>query len=111
MHFDLTVIIPTFNEEENIERMVFAVDTICKAHKITEEILVVDDNSSDNTITIVKRLMADHPFLHLIIRTQNPGLSPSIYDGIINAKADLVQCIDCDFSHPPGKNSDFLPYP
>ena len=73
MHFDLTVIIPTFNEEENIERMVLTVDTICKAHNITEEILVVDDNSYDNTITIVKSLMADHPFLHLIIRTRNRG--------------------------------------
>jgi len=103
MHFDLTVIIPTFNEEENIERMVLAVDTICKSHNITEEVLVVDDNSIDNTITIVKSLMADHPFLHLLVRTENPGLSPSIYDGIINAEVDLVQCIDCDFSHPPEK--------
>jgi dolichol-phosphate mannosyltransferase len=103
MRIDLTVIIPTFNEEENIEKMIITVDSICKAHNITEEILVVDDNSNDRTITIVKRLIADHPFLHLLIRTQNPGLSPSLFDGINNAKADLVQCIDCDFSHPPEK--------
>ena len=43
MLYDLTVIIPTFNEEENIEKMIVTVDTICRAHKITEEILVVDD--------------------------------------------------------------------
>jgi dolichol-phosphate mannosyltransferase len=103
MDFDLTVIIPTFNEEENIEKMVFTVDAVCKTHNISEEILVVDDSSDDNTIAIVKRLMNDHPFLHLLIRTQNPGLSPSIYDGINNAKSDLVQCLDCDFSHPPEK--------
>jgi dolichol-phosphate mannosyltransferase len=103
MHFDLTVIIPTFNESENIEKMVVTVDAICKAHAITEEILVVDDSSYDSTIAIVKRLMVDHSFLRLIIRTQNPGLSPSLYNGIINARADLVQCIDCDFSHPPEK--------
>lgn len=103
MRFDLTVIIPTFNEEDNIEKMIMTVDSICKAHYITEEILVVDDNSNDRTITIVKKLIADHPFLHLLIRTQNPGLSPSLFDGINNAKADLVQCIDCDFSHPPEK--------
>jgi dolichol-phosphate mannosyltransferase len=103
MHFDMTVIIPTFNEEDNIERMIVTVNAICKANDITEEILVVDDSSCDTTITIVKRLMADHPFLRLIIRTQNPGLSPSLYEGIINAGADLVQCIDCDFSHPPEK--------
>ncbi len=103
MHFDLTVIIPTFNEEENIEKMVLAVDSVCRAHNISEEILVVDDSSADNTITIVKRLMDGNPFLHLLIRTQNPGLSPSIYDGIKEAGSDLVQCLDCDFSHPPEK--------
>jgi len=103
MHFDLTVIIPTFNEEENIEKMVLAVDTICRAYNITEEILVVDDSSDDSTIAIVKRLIDDYPFLHLLIRTQNPGLSPSLYDGINNAKSDMVQCLDCDFSHPPEK--------
>jgi dolichol-phosphate mannosyltransferase len=103
MHFELTVIIPTFNEEENIEKMVLTVDGICKAHNILEEILVVDDSSQDSTIDIVKRLMADRQFLHLLIRTHNPGLSPSLYDGIINAKSDLVQCLDCDFSHPPEK--------
>jgi dolichol-phosphate mannosyltransferase len=103
MKFDLTVILPTFNEAENIEKMVITVDAICKAYNITEEILVVDDSSNDSTIVIVKKLMDDHPFLNILIRTQNPGLSPSIYDGIINAKADLVQCIDCDFSHPPEK--------
>ena len=107
MHFDLTVIIPTFNEEDNIEKMIVTVDAICKVHDIAEEILVVDDSSGDSTITIVKTMMSDHPFLHLIIRTQNPGLSPSLYEGIINAKADLVQCIDCDFSHPPEKIPDF----
>jgi len=103
MHFDLTVIIPTFNEEENIEKMVRTVDGICKANDIDEEILVVDDSSQDNTLSLVKRMMADNPFLHLLIRTQNPGLSPSLYDGINNAQSDLVQCLDCDFSHPPEK--------
>ena len=103
MLYDLTVIIPTFNEEENIEKMIVTVDAICRAHKITEEILVVDDSSSDNTAPIVKRLMSEYSFLNLIIRTQNPGLSPSLYEGIVNAKADLIQCIDCDFSHPPEK--------
>jgi len=103
MHFDLTVIIPTFNEEENIEKMVLTVDGICTTHDIDEEILVVDDSSQDNTLSLVKRMMADNPFLHLLIRTQNPGLSPSLYDGINNAQSDLVQCLDCDFSHPPEK--------
>jgi dolichol-phosphate mannosyltransferase len=103
MHFDLTVIIPTFNEEENIERMIVTVDTICRSHEIAEEILVVDDSSTDHTVTIVRKLMDGYPFIHLLIRTRNPGLSPSLYDGINHARSDLIQCIDCDFSHPPEK--------
>jgi len=103
MPFDLTVIIPTFNEEENIERMVLTVDAICKAHSIYEEILVVDDSSTDRTIEIVNRLIGAHSFLRLLVRTKNPGLSPSLFDGITNADSDLVQCLDCDFSHPPEK--------
>jgi len=103
MRYDLTVIIPTFNEEENIRRMIATIDAICIAHDITEEILIVDDSSHDGTISIVNSLMADHPYLNLLVRTQNPGLSQSLYDGMLHAKADLVQCLDCDFSHPPEK--------
>jgi dolichol-phosphate mannosyltransferase len=103
MTIELTVIIPTYNEEENIEKMVIMVDGICRANNISEEILVVDDNSNDKTIAIIKKLMIDLPFLHLIIRSHNHGLSPSLHEGIINAKSDLIQCIDCDFSHPPEK--------
>jgi dolichol-phosphate mannosyltransferase len=103
MRFDLTVLIPTFNERENIGKMVTAIDTICKAHSITEEILVVDDNSSDGTIAVVETLMNEHRNLHLLVRKDNPGLSQSLYDGMLNAQSELIQCIDCDFSHPPEK--------
>jgi dolichol-phosphate mannosyltransferase len=110
MHFDLTVIIPTFNEKENIEKMVVTVDAICKAHSINEEILVVDDNSRDGTIAVVETLMNEHRNLHLLVRQENPGLSQSLYHGMLHAQADLVQCIDCDFSHPPEKIPLFYHY-
>ena len=57
MRYDLTVLIPTFNERENIDSMVAIVDAICKTHSINEEILVVDDNSRDGTIGVVETLM------------------------------------------------------
>jgi len=103
MRFDLTVLIPTFNERENIGKMVNAVDNICKAHSINEEILVVDDNSRDGTIVVVETLMNEHRNLHLLVRKENRGLSQSLYEGMLHAQADLVQCLDCDFSHPPEK--------
>lgn len=110
MDYDLTVIIPTFNEEENIERMIITVDSICKAHAIKEEILIVDDRSVDRTIDLVKNLQSNMSNLCLIIRIKNPGLSQSLYEGMLHAQAQLIQCIDCDFSHPPEKIPIFYQY-
>ncbi|MBP1928783.1 dolichol-phosphate mannosyltransferase [Methanolinea mesophila] len=101
--YDLTVVIPTFNEKENIGPMIRAVHEICTEHKIFEEILVVDDDSPDGTAGIVRSLQESMNNLELLVRHSNHGLSPSLYDGILAAGAPLVQCIDCDFSHPPEK--------
>lgn len=110
MRYDLTVLIPTFNERENISRMVAIVDAICKTNSINEEILVVDDSSLDGTIEVVETLMKEHTNLHLLVRKESPGLSQSLYDGMLHAQANLVQCIDCDFSHPPEKIPLFYHY-
>lgn len=99
--YDLTVIIPTFREEHNIRRMILAVEEACRSDQIHAEILVVDDNSPDSTGRIVAELMQSHPDLVLLVRYENRGLSQSIHEGIMNARSSLVQCIDCDFSHPP----------
>ncbi|MEN6611445.1 MAG: polyprenol monophosphomannose synthase [Methanoregulaceae archaeon] len=107
--YDITVIIPTFKEEANIEKMIGTINRVCRAEGIAAEILVVDDNSPDGTIAIVRSLQSRMPNLSLIIRTENPGLSQSLYEGMKHAKADIIQCIDCDFSHPPERIPDFYP--
>ena len=48
--YDLTVIIPTYNEENNIEEMIRAIDSVCKANEINEEILVVDDKDRKSVV-------------------------------------------------------------
>jgi dolichol-phosphate mannosyltransferase len=100
-YYDLTVIIPTYKEEKNIRLMIQTIDQVCQSDQIREEILVVDDNSPDATGKIVTEMMQTFPNLNLLVRNENPGLSQSIYDGITRARSDLIQCIDCDFSHPP----------
>lgn len=101
--YDLTVIIPTFREERNIRKMVETINTICKDNGITEEILVVDDNSPDATQNIVREIMEKLPDVHLLVRASDPGLSQSLYAGMNEAKSPFIQCIDCDFSHPPDR--------
>jgi len=99
--YDLTVIIPTFKEEANIRNIITEVDTVFKKNILNGEILVVDDNSPDNTIAIVNELQKTHTNVNLLVRTSDHGLSQSVADGFLHASSDVFIVIDADFSHPP----------
>lgn len=99
--YDLTVIIPTYREEANIRNIITAVDGVFREHSLQGEILVVDDNSPDQTIAIVNELRTTHPHVHLLVRTSDPGLSQSVADGFLHAGSEVFVVIDADLSHPP----------
>lgn len=94
------VIIPTYNERENVEAMVEAIFAL----DLKYEILIVDDNSPDGTADIVKRMMTIYPDrLHLLERKGKLGLGTAYIAGFKWSLAQGYQYIfemDCDFSHP-----------
>ncbi len=95
------VIIPTYNEKENIEKMVRKVFSM----KGSFHILVVDDGSPDGTANIVKRLMKEFPEqLHIIERSGKLGLGTAYIAGFnwaIEHQYDYIFEMDADFSHDP----------
>ena len=102
MRSDSVVIIPTYNEKENIENIIRAVFGLRQPF----DILIIDDGSPDGTAAIVKRLMADEfkERLHLIERTGKLGLGTAYIAGFkwaIQQKYDYVFEMDADFSHNP----------
>lgn len=99
--YDLTVIIPTFKEEANIAAIVREVDKVFSQNAINGEILVVDDNSPDQTIAIVRELQQNKPNVSLVVRKDDPGLSQSVVEGFHKAQSDIFLVIDADLSHPP----------
>lgn len=99
--YDLTVIIPTFKEEANIRNIITEVDAVFQKNALNGEILVVDDNSPDNTIAIVNELKKTMKNLNLLVRTSDHGLSQSVADGFLHASSDVFVVIDADRSHPP----------
>ena len=99
--YDLSVIIPTFNEEENIASIIGAVNEVFQHSGIRGEILVVDDSSKDRTIEIVKGIAGRSDNVRLIVRAEDHGLSQSVVEGFGAARSDVLQVIDADFSHPP----------
>ncbi len=98
---DTLVIIPTYNEKENIENIIRATFS----QKKSFDILVVDDSSPDGTSTIVKELQKEYPkSLFLKIRKEKTGLGAAYIDGFkwaIEKKYDYIIEMDADFSHNP----------
>ena len=106
--YDLTVIIPTYREGENIGAILRAVHDVLAGAGIRGEILVVDDSSPDDTIPVVRALQPAIPELRLVVRTADPGLSQSVVEGFGLARAPVLLVMDADFSHPPGLVPRFL---
>ena len=96
----VSVILPTYNEAENIIKLIKEISNVIK-HK--KEIIVVDDNSPDGTSSIVKKFKTKNKKINLRLETRfrNRGLTNSIRRGIELAKGDIIVWLDCDFSMPP----------
>ena len=92
----ISLILPTYNEKENIEYMI---RSIFQHVKGDVEIIVVDDNSEDRTWEVVKKMK--NKKVKLIRRMDERGIVSAIDRGIKNAKGDIVGWMDCDRSHHP----------
>jgi len=101
------VVIPTYNEIDNIERMIQAIFNVLPEISI----LVVDDNSPDGTAKKIKELQTEHSNIHLIERAGKMGLGTAYCEGFqyaLNKGFDYIFEMDADFSHDPKELPNFL---
>ena len=98
---DCLVIIPTYNERENVVRMLETVMGL----EFPFDVLVVDDGSPDGTAALVKEVQSNHPDrTHLLERKGKLGLGTAYIAGFrwaLEKGYDFVFEMDCDFSHNP----------
>lgn len=98
------LILPTYNEAENIERIVAAALPQLAATGMEHRILIVDDGSPDGTGEIADRLAAERSEVEVLHRTSKDGIGPAYLAGFERAlagRAELVMEMDSDFSHDP----------
>ena len=95
----LTVISPTLNEAENVPHLVEQLER--SLGDIDYEILIVDDDSADQTWSIAQKISATNPRVRVLRRMQNRGLGMAVIDGFSNASGDALACIDADLQHDP----------
>ncbi|MEM0465386.1 MAG: glycosyltransferase family 2 protein [Candidatus Pacearchaeota archaeon] len=100
---DLSIVIPTYNEKENIKEIISKIENEFNKNDIIGEIIVVDDNSPDGTGEILEELKKNKNNLKVIHRKGKLGLSSAVLEGWKIAKGKVIGVIDADLSHPPEK--------
>lgn len=93
----VSLIIPTYNEAENIKRLLPEVERYLK--DISYEVIIVDDNSPDETWKMARNFKN----VRVIRRMGERGLATAVIRGFHEAKADVIGVMDADLSHPPSK--------
>ncbi len=94
----ISLIIPTYNEKDNITPLVERIQKALTGYNF--EIVIVDDDSRDGTIDITQKLAARYP-IKLIVRKEEKGLATAVIHGIKNCSGKYVCVMDADLQHPP----------
>jgi dolichol-phosphate mannosyltransferase len=100
-HIEVSLVIPTYNEHENIGLLIQDIHMVLKATGRAFEIIVVDDDSPDGTWQVVQEMMRAYPELHVLRRTQERGLARAVLRGWQEAQGEILAVMDGDRQHPP----------
>lgn len=102
----LSLIIPTYNEKENIKVLLLKLEEEFNLNKIDGEVIVVDDNSPDGTGLVLDDLKTKYSYnslIKVIHRKGKLGLSSAVLAGFNVAEGNILGVMDADLSHPPEK--------
>jgi len=96
----LSVIVPVWNEESNIQFLVRRIHETMQKNKITYEIVFIDDHSTDNTIKIINQLKNSFP-ISVYTKQGKQGKAYSIMEGCTKVRYETIAMIDADLQYPP----------
>jgi dolichol-phosphate mannosyltransferase len=106
-HPDVSIVVPAFEEGDNLTELVQRLSTALNRAGRTFEVIVVDDDSHDCTPLVCQALAVRYP-LRLIVRKHERGLSSAVIAGLREAAGEVVVVMDADLSHPPEKVPELL---
>lgn len=95
----ISIVIPTYNERENISFLIRELRRVLK-HKHKYELIIVDDNSRDGTGDLAEKLSKTYP-IRVIHRSEKKGLASAVTQGFKHANGDILCVMDADLQHPP----------
>ena len=96
---ELSIVVPVYNEEQNIEKLI---DEITNSIKdINYEIVVVDDNSGDRTVSFLQKIQLENKRLRIIKHKKNYGQSFAVRSGVKNSRSSWIATLDGDGQNDP----------
>ena len=106
----ITILVPVFNEEQNIEPLYQALQPVLAriSDRYEFEILFTDNHSTDATFSVIERLAAHDSRVRALRFSRNFGFQRSIFTGYMHARGDAAVQIDCDLQDPPELILDFV---
>lgn len=97
----ISIILPSYNEQDNIFPTYDAISAVLSANGIDHELVFVDDGSIDHTYANIQELAGAHPTVRGISFSRNFGKEAAIFAGLEAAAGDCAVIMDCDLQHPP----------
>jgi dolichol-phosphate mannosyltransferase len=94
-----SIVVPTFREVEALPDLIDRVARVRAANGSIEELVIVDDDSGDGTEALIAA--RPEPWIKLIVRKEDRGLSQAVLAGLRAARGELLVVMDADLSHPP----------
>jgi dolichol-phosphate mannosyltransferase len=101
----ISIIIPTYNERENITPLVERLSRTLEGRKY--EVLFIDDNSKDGTVDVIADLSTKYP-VKAIVRASERGLATAVLHGFKFAQGNIIGVMDADLQHPPEINANLI---
>lgn len=98
--YDITIVIPAYNEENRIKNTLLSIQDYISSNKINAEIIVVNDGSKDSTVEVVKSYQNKIPNLQIIDLGKNCGKGAAVKQGVIKSRGKLILFTDADNSTP-----------
>ncbi len=102
----VSIILPTYNESENIGFLIDEISELLKNKNY--EIIVVDDDSPDGTINIVEEKSKHNKRIRSLLRIDERGLTSALNHGIANARGEILVWMDCDLQMPTTLISELI---
>lgn len=98
----VSVLVPAYNEEENIDLLVEKFDAVFRENNLDAELVLIDDGSGDDTVRLANEKSREYPFLRIVRHRTNLGLTEALKTGFREARGDIFVFYPADLQYDPG---------